>query len=209
MRTTTLVCSMLLSGAALGAYAQERVKAKGPADFDSTYAAVGEHWKAGRWGQCYQGARELMGVVSLRRAKAIREAMPVPAGLTVEAQREEQNAQQQAVMAAFTAGVGSVIEQVWKGDDGKQVRITVTADSPMLQMFRMVIQNPAMLQKNQELVKYAECQAVLETEARRVTLRFMLEESMIEAEFQGYDADGALVVMNQAAVTKLNAAIAN
>lgn len=208
MRTATLVCSLLLSGAALGAFAQERVKAKGPADFESTYAAVGEHWKAGRWGQCYQSARELMGVVSLRRAKAIRDAMPVPAGLEAEVQREEQNAQQQAMLAAFTAGVGNVVEQVWKGQ-GKQVRITVTADSPMLQMFRMVIQNPAMLQKNQELVKYAECQAVLETEGQRVTLRFMLGESMVEAEFQGYDADGALVVMDQPAVTKLNAAIAN
>lgn len=208
MRISIAIPSLLLCGAAFGAIAQERVKAKGPADFESTYSAVGEHWKAGRWGQCYQSARELMGVVSLRRAKAIREAMPVPAGLKAEEAREEQNAQQQAMLAAFTAGVGNVVEQVWKGD-GKQVRITVTADSPMLQMFRMIVQNPAMLQKNQELVKYAECQAVLETEARRVTLRFMLGESLVEGEFQGYDADGALVVFDQAAVTKLNAAIAN
>jgi hypothetical protein len=208
MRTPLLVCSLLLSGAALGAYAQERVKAKGPADFESTWAAVGEHWKAGRWGQCYGAARELMGVVSLRRAKAIREAMPVPEGLEAQVLREEQNAQQQAMLAAFSAGVGNVIEQVWTGE-GKQVRITVTADSPMLQMFRMIVQNPAMLQANQELVKYDQCQAVLESEERRVTLRFMLGESMVEAEFQGYDADGALAVMDQAAVTKLATAIAN
>lgn len=207
MRPRLLVLTAVLATVTLGALAQERIKPKGAGDYDSVYAAVGEHWKAGRWGKCYASARELLAVISKRRGVEIRKAMPVPAGLVAEPVAEN-DPQATAMMAAFTAGVGNVIEQTYRGA-GKEVRITVTADSPMLQMFRMIVQNPAMLQPNQELVKYAECQAVLETEGEQVTLRFLLEESLVEADFQGYDADSALKVFDQAAVTKLYVAITN
>ena len=208
MRTASIVCTVLLSGAALGAFAQERIKAKTPTDFESLHAAVLEHWKAERFGKCVAATRQLMNVVSMRRAKAIRAALPVPAGLAAEAVNDEDAAAASAMATAFAPGMGSVVSMSYHGE-GKSVSMTVTADSPMLQMYRMVLQNPAMLQPNQEIVKYAECQAVLETEGRQVVLRFLLEDTMVEADFQGYDADGALGVFSQTAVTKLHGAIVN
>lgn len=207
MRPRFFVLVPLLAVSVLGALAQERIKPKGVADFDTLYASVAEHWKAERWGKSYVTARELLGVIARRRGKEIQKAIPVPAGLQAEPAAEE-DPQASAMVAAFAAGVGNVIEQVFRGAD-KEVRVTVTADSPMFQMFKMILQNPAMLQPNQELVKYSECTAVLETDDQRVSLRLLMEESLVEAEFQGYDADAALKVFDQAAVTRLYAAIVN
>lgn len=207
MRSRFLVLSAVLATVTLGALAQERIKPKAAGDYDSVYAAINEHWKAGHWGKCHASARELLALISKRRGVEIRKAMPVPAGLVADPVAEA-DPQAAAMMAAFSASVGNVIEQTWRGGD-KEVRVTVTTDSPMLQMFRMIVQNPAMLQPNQELVKYAECQAVLETDGGQVTLRFLLDESLVEGNFQGYDADGALKVFDQSAVTKLYAAITN
>lgn len=207
MQTRLFVLTALLAGTALGAFAQERIKPKGVADYDSVYAAVGEHWKAERWGKCYATARELMALISQRRSKEIRKAMPVPEGLQAEP-IQENDPQANAMIAAFAAGVGTVTEQVYTGP-GKRVRITVTADSPMLQMFQMIVQNPAMLQKNQELIKYSECSAILESEGRQVTLRFLLNETLVEGEFEGFDSDSALKIFDQAAVSRLHKVIVN
>lgn len=207
MRSRFLVLSTILATVTLGALAQERIKPKAAGDYDSVYAAIDEHWKAGHFGKCYSSTRELLGLISKRRGVEIRKAMPVPAGLVADPVVED-DPQAAAMMAAFSASLGNVVEQTWRGGD-KEVHISVTTDSPMLQMFRMVLQNPAMLQPNQELVKYAECQAVLETEGQQVTLRFVLDESLVQGEFQGYDADGALKILDQSAVTKLYGAITN
>lgn len=196
----------LVLGATLGAFAQQRIKPKGVVDFDTLYAAVGQNWKESNWGQCYVGARDLLGVISQRRAQAIREAMPNPEGYTRNAVPEN-DAQATAMLAAMTAGVGNVIQQEYDGPGGKHLRLTVTADSPMLAMFRMVLDNPAMLQKNQELVKYTEGNALVETQGDTVTLRILFGDTMVEGEFQGADADHALSVMTQQAVTALHQAI--
>jgi len=208
MHVRSLVLVAFVSGTVLGAFAQERVKAKGPADFDTLHAATAEHWKAERFGKCFVSARELVGVVALRRAKVIRAAMPAaPAGYTIEPP-DESNPEANAMLAALSAGVGTVIEQTYRGN-GNDIRVTVTADSPMLQMFKMILQNPAMLQPNQELVKYSECSAVLETQGQDVTLRFMLQDSLVEGYFNGVDGDFALKMFDQKAVSALNAAIVN
>lgn len=196
----------LVLGATLGAFAQQRIKPKGVADFDTLYAAVGQHWKASNWGQCYTGARDLLGVISQRRAQAIRAAMPDPEGYRREAEPQD-DPQATAMLAAMTAGIGNVIQQEYSGPDGKHLRITVTADSPMLAMFRMVLDNPAMLQKNQELVKYTEGNALLETQGTQVTLRILFGETMVEAEFDQADADHALAVMTQQVVTAIHDAV--
>lgn len=209
MKTHLLLLVGLVSGTALGALAQERVKPKRAADFESVHAAVAEQWKAQHWGKCFASARELVALVGKRRGQAIREALPAaPAGFQIEPVEEETDPQAAAMLAMFSAGVGSVIEQTYQGP-GKSVHVTVTADSPMLQMFQMIVQNPAMLQPNQELIKYNECSAVLETEDQQVTLRFLIQDTLVEGDFQGADDDFALAMFNQAAVTKLFAAITN
>ena len=206
MQTRVLVLAALLSlGTVL---AQERVKPKGPMDFDAAHASVAEHWKAERWGKSYAAARDLLGIISVRRAKAIRAAMPAaPKGYTLVPVTEEAN-QSNPMLAAMAFGVGSMIEQTYQGQDG-DIQVSVTADSPMLQMFSMIVQNPAMIQPNQELIKYSECSALLETQGDEVTLRFMLGESLIEGRFRGENADFALAMFDQKAVTALYKVISN
>lgn len=207
MQTRVFAALLLFSGAVV--LAQERIKPKGPSDFDAVHTAVAEHWKAGRWGKSFASARDLLGLIAVRRAKAIREAMPrAPEGYTVAPIEEEENPQTNPMLAVMAAGVGSVIEQTYQGPD-KEIRVTVTADSPMLQMFTMVLQNPALIQPNQELVKYSECSALLETQGEEVTLRFLLGDSLIEGHFRGENSDFALKMFDQAAVTALNKVIAN
>jgi hypothetical protein len=198
---------VLASGIALGAFAQERVKPKGAPDFAALHASVAEHWKAQRWGACSRDARTLLGVISTRRGKAIREALPAaPEGYAKEEPQEEDAAQANAMMAAFVPGIGTVVEQQYQGQ-GKNINVTVTADSPMLQMYQMLLQNPAMLQPGQELIKYTQCSAILETQGGSNTLRFLIDSSMVEANFHDQSPDFALKMFDQAAVTKLHAAI--
>ncbi len=209
MQTRFLVLAALLAGGAAGALAQERIKPKGPLDFETVHAAVAEHWKAERWGKCFASARELLGVISMRRSKAIRDALPpAPQGYTVVPVQEEPNPQANVMLAAMTAGVGSVTEQIYQGA-GKEIRVTVTADSPMLQMFSMIVQNPAMMQPNQEIVKYAECSALLETQGQETTLRLMLGESLVERAFHGEKAEFALAMFDQKAVSALHKTLVN
>ncbi len=207
-QSRVLVLAALCCGAA-GLLAQERVKPKGPPDFATLHAAVAEHWKAESWGKSFASARELISLISIRRAKAIRETLPpAPEGYTLVPIEEDGDAQANPMLAAFTAGVGSVIEQTYRGQ-GKEIRVTVTADSPMLQMFTMMLQNPVMLQRNQELIKYTECSALLETQGQEITLRFLLGDTMIEGQFRGQDADFALAMFDQEAVTALHKVIVN
>ena len=200
---------VLACAATLGAFAQERVKPKGPPDFAALHASVAEHWKAERWGACAKDARTLLGVISTRRAKAIRDALPAaPAGYVKEEPKEEDAAQANAMMAAFAPGVGTVVDQQYQGES-KTINVTVTADSPWIQMYQMILQNPSMLQPGQELIKYTQCSAVLETQGGSNTLRFMIDSSLVEANFHDESADFALKMFDQAAVTKLHAVIAN
>ena len=199
---------ILLAGGA-GALAQERLKPKGASDFDGLHASIAEHWRAQRWGKSFAATRDLLGVISARRAKAIRDALPAaPAGYTIVPFQEDPSALANPLMTTLAAGVGSMVEQNYEGA-GKQIRIAVTVDSPMLQMFSMVIQNPALLQNNQELVKYTECTALLESDEYQVSLKFLLGESSFECTFQGENGDFALRMLDQKAITALAGVIAN
>ena len=204
-----LVTIVLACGIALAAFAQERVKPKGAPDFAALHASVAEHWKAERWGACSKDARTLLGVISTRRAKAIRDALPAaPEGYVKQEHKEEDTAQNNAMMAALAPGMGTVVEQQYQGQ-GKTINVTVTADSPWIQMYQMILQNPAMLQPGQELIKYTQCSAVLETQGTSNTLRFMIDSSMVEANFRDESEDFVLKMFDQAAVTKLHAVISN
>jgi hypothetical protein len=208
MQTRLLVPVLLLCGRAAGLLAaQERLKPKGPADFETVHAAVLEHWKAERWGKSFASARELLSLISVRRARAIRAALPAaPAGYTLVPPDEEAEAQANPLLSTFAAGVGSIIEQTYSGA-GKEIRVSVTADSPMLQMFNMMLQNPALLQPNQELIKYSECTAMLETQGDQVTL--LIADSFVQANFWSQTSDFALKMFDQKAVTALHAVVSN
>ena len=212
MRTPSLLLSVLLVGAGItvGAIAQERVKPKGPADFSTIHASVKKHFDAGSYGKAFKASTELSTVIAKKRAEVIRASLPVaPAEYTKVPHKEPKNqAAQNAMLGALAASVGNIIEQEYTGPGGT-IKVTVTADSPMIGMFKMLLSNPAMIGENQELIKYGEIMAVLETNGKRKNLKIVIDNSMVEAAFRGHDDDFIFGMWDQAAVDALAAALRN
>ncbi|MFT5052578.1 MAG: hypothetical protein ACI8QZ_004014 [Chlamydiales bacterium] len=209
-RTPLAALALVMAALSFGAAAQQRVKPSGPADFETLHAAVAAHFNVGHFGKAYASAQELTTVIGARRAVTIRAALPVaPPEYLKEPFKEARNAgMQNQALFAMAAGVGNIIEQVYSGS-GAQIQVTVTADSPFVQMFNMMLTNPAMVGEHQELIKYEGVMAMLETQSRRKTLKFVIGSSLVEAQFSGQDDDFILAMWNQKAVDVLHAAIMN
>lgn len=205
MRRTTLFLAPLLALSAAIPFAQERVNKKKTPEFKDVHTAIAAAYEAGNYGLAMSKTRELLTVLTPKWQEAILAALPAaPQGYTILPQ-EKQDAQATAALAAFSASVGTVVEQKYKGDGGI-VSVQVTADSPMLQMFSMVLDNPAMLSEGQELVKYGEHKALLKQEGSRWTLQIVIDSSMVEV--KGNVSDEFLLRMfDQKAVDKLAAVL--
>lgn len=188
--------------------AQERTREKKPATFAELHTAVKTHFDAGAYGQAYASARELLTLVGAKRADAIRAAMPAaPAGYEVVPQKPEDDAaRDNPLVGAMTAGVGNIIEQEYRGEKGT-LRVTATADSPMMAMARMMFENPAMIGPDAELIKYEQCKGILQKEGRQWKLQILIDDTMIEGEFGTEDDEFALKMFDQAAVDVLHRAI--
>lgn len=212
MRLATPLATLALvaAGASLGAFAQERLKPKGPADFDTVHAAVAKDFHAGRYGKAYAGAKELVGLIGNERSLAIRKALPAaPEGYEKVVEKKAHNASMQNnAMLAMAAGVGNVIEQSYRGSGG-QIKVTVTADSPFVQMFNMILGNPAMVGENQEVIKYGEVMALLETQGKRKTLKILIDSTLIDTTFPDHSDDFIFGMWDQKAVDAVGATIRN
>ncbi len=209
----TLFIALVLAGITTGALAQERVKPKGPADFNTVHANVKKLFEAGSFGKAYAGSKELMVLIGARRAEAIREALPTapPEHEKVPFKEPKNQVQQNAMMAivaGMAASVGNVIKQIYTGPNG-QIEVSVTTDSPFIQMFQMLLNNPAMVGENQELIKYGELMAILETQGQRKTLKIQIKSSMVETVFPDHSDDFIFAMWDQAAVSKVEAIISN
>lgn len=140
------------------------------ADFGALNEQVKSDYEAGRFGSSYKVARELTAIIAMMRAETIRAAVPeAPEGYEKMPVKKDDDVCQNRMLAAMAAGIGTVVEQVYKGADGR-ITATVTADSPVIAMFNTMFGNPALLGKNQELVKYGDTMAVFETNGERRTL---------------------------------------
>ena len=207
-RSLFTALALLAAGTAVGAVAQERVQPKGPADFGALHADVKKQYDAGHYGKAYATANDLVGLIGTRRSQAIREALPAaPEGYEKVPFKEPKNQAMQNQMLRGI-GMGNIIEQTYRGPGG-QIKVTATADSPLIQMFQMVLNNPAMLGENQELIKYGELMALLEAQGNRKTLKIVIGNSMVESVFNGHDDDFIFAMWNQAAVDKVERAVSN
>ena len=112
------------------------------------------------------------------------------------------NSAQNAMMAGMSFGLGNIIQQEFKGGPGS-VKATVTADSPMIQMFAMMATNPALLKDGQELIKYSQGMALVESKNNRVTFQMVLGKSMVETTYNKHDVDYVLRMWSQDAVNTL------
>lgn len=210
-RSSLLVPLALAVAAALSlAFAQERVKKKEAKDFEGVHASLGEAWKAGQYGRCVDLARDLIGIVNAKRTELILAAMPgAPEGFELVPDEKANNAQSNPFASAIAASVGSVIERKYRKVDGRgSIEITVTAGSPIVQMFKMWVTNPQMLGPDAELVKYGQYDAVLKKESGRWMLQILIGDDLCEVKLAGGDDDFLLRFMNQSAVDALAKALA-
>lgn len=177
-------------------FAQERVSRKEPATFDDVHGAIAQAFRAGEFGRALAKTRELIGVIAPRLTEAILGAMPpAPEGFTIQPQPERNQQQQQnPMLSALTAGIGAVVEQRYTGPNGARVQVTVTAESPLVQMFGMWVSNPAVLGPGAELIKYDEYDAILRKEGSGWALQMVIGTSLVEAKGQGEGVDDELLL---------------
>lgn len=207
MKLVHIVSALLVSSIAL-AFAQERTKPKGPKTFDEVHASVKAHHDAGKVGASLKAAQELAGMLAMERGDQLRKALPAaPAGYEKVQVSAEDRAQMEAnpLLGALAAGVGNVIEQEYRKADGSSsIRVTVTADSPMMAFAQMMFENPAMAGPEAEVVKYAECKALLKKEGGTWGLQLLIANTLVDASFGSESDDFALKMFDQAAVTALH-----
>lgn len=210
MKTQSIALSLLLTGSVAFAAVQERVKKQSAADFPSIHAEVGRAWEAKKYGTCLERTRELLALISEKRTAAILAAFPpAPAGFEVVPQKKSAEAAN-PFAAAMAVSVGSVVEQGYKSSEGRgQVQMTVTADSPMVQMFSMWVTNPAMLGADAELIKYDQHNAVLKKEGSGWSLMILIDSSICELKTRSESDEFLLAMMPQAQVDRLAAALLN
>jgi hypothetical protein len=210
MKLAPAAALVLASSIAL-AFAQERTKPKAPATFDELHAAVKTHHDAGRIGAAFKAAQDLVGMLALERGERIRAALPAaPAGYEKVQPTDEERAQAGAnpFLGAMAAGIGNVVEQEYRSTSGAQsIRVTVTADSPMMGFAKMMFENPAMLGPEAELVKYEQCKAILKKEGNTWGLQLVIDNTLIDASFGAESDEFALKMFDQAAVTALQSVI--
>jgi hypothetical protein len=210
MHIIRLFSAVLLSFSLAGftAVAQERVKPKGAADFGTLYEQVKSDYEAGRFGSAYEAARELTAVIAMKRAETIRAALPdAPEGYEKMPAKKGDDVRQNPMLAALAAGIGTVIEQVYKGPGGL-IQVTVTADSPVIAMFNAMFGNPALLGENQEMIKYGDIMAVLETSGERKTLKIIIDNTLVESKFPKRNDEFIFAMWDQKAVDRLKEALA-
>jgi hypothetical protein len=189
---------------------QERVKPKAAEDVPALLAKTGETWKAKQYRACLTNLKQALHLVTVERMKAIRAALPAaPAGFEKEAHAEEQDAAANPFLAAMSAGVGSVVEQSYSSADGSgSLRVTITADSPLTQMFSMWVANPKLLEPGSELIKYGAHNAVLKKQGSGWQLMTVIDQDLCEVNVDGRDDDFLLKFFDQAAVDRLAACLA-
>ena len=193
--------------------AQERVKKKQPKDFKTLHTEIGQSFTAGNFGSCMRQVRELTARVSEAfEQKVFANMPPAPAGYTkVPQKKKKQGTAIEAAMIQSMAGAGNILEQRYQPTEkGKrEVIVTSTSNSPMMNLFSMWVTNPAMAGPNAEVIAYEQCKAILKTERNITSLTIKLENDLIEAKTWDRDGDFLLGLMSQEHLDKLQAALEN
>jgi hypothetical protein len=201
-----LTFGTLLSTGLLTGFAQERTKPKTPATVPEILARAGTSFGEGRFSACLTDIREATALVSAERAKLIRAALPA-AQKGMEKSAVDDTAAMGGFAAAFASTVGTMVNQDYTSDS-KSIGVVVTIDSPMGQVFGMMIANPAMLEPGSELIKYGAHKGVLKGSGdRSFELQIMLESTMVAVNSSGLTDDELLAFMDQKAVDALVAAL--
>jgi hypothetical protein len=206
MKKLAFLLILLPSGTfLLSALAQERTKPKAASTVPDLLAQASTSFGEGKFSACLADIRKATTMVMAERAKLIRAALPpAPKGLE-KMPAEEAMA---GMAAAFASTVGTMVNQEYSGET-KSISVNVTADSPLGQMFGMVIANPAMLEPGSEVIKYGAHKAVLKDQgSQSYELQILIDNTMVMVSSNGLSDEELLAFMNQKAVDDLVAALA-
>ncbi|MEM7254295.1 MAG: hypothetical protein AAF493_22990 [Pseudomonadota bacterium] len=208
MRNIWTTALLILAVSMTSAQAQQRVKKKTPEDFAGIYKVLGEAWEAGAYGKANKSVRDLLALISIKRTETILSAMPsAPEGYEVVPQRKKKSASHNP-LAGMAAAMGTVISQKYRpAAGGRNLEVSVTADSPMAQMFKMWMTNPAMLGADAELIKYNQYDAVLKKQGKGWNLQVLIGKDVVEIKVPNENDDFTLGWINQGAVDALAMAL--
>jgi len=190
----------------LTGFAQERTRPKTPATVPEILTRAGTSFGEGRFSACLADLREASALVMAERAKLIRAALPeAPKGMEKSVPDDSGMG---GFAAAFASTVGTMVNQDYTSDS-KSIGVVVTIDSPMGQVFGMMLANPAMLEQGSELIKYGTYKGVLKNSGSgSYELQIMIETTMVQVNSSGLSDDELLAFMDQKAVDALVAALA-
>jgi len=205
----TLALSTLF---ALPLTAQRRVSEPKPMDFAAAMAAAQKAFEAKDYATAIDMLAKASEAARTLQRDQVYAAMPELDGFTKQP-RPKEDAASNAAAAAILGGLAGAqpMEQEYRGEGNKRFTIKVTANSPLVSMMGMMLNNPAILaaSKGQELVEYEGYKAILDTQNdKRVKITVIVgEKSTIEGVSQNMTADEVLGAMSQKNVDGLASAI--
>lgn len=199
-----LAVSLLCLTTAFAPALQERTKKKEEAKtFPVHLTEAKAAWDAGRLGATTESLRAALGLVNEARHKAVLGAFPeLGEGWTFEPSEYDPNAAMLMAMAGF------VVEGSYRGPDSRDLSLTATMGSPMVQMFAPMLANPSFLGDDAELIKYGEHKALLQKNGDTSwELTIILGGDLVQARADGMTDEQLLAVLDQEAVDALAAAL--
>jgi len=154
--------------------------------------------------------RELNKALALtmaKRSKLISAALPAaPSGWTLEVEDVSEDARNNPLAAGLLATMGSQVTAHYRDENGEaSVDVSVHADSPMVQMFSMLVSNPAMLDEDSEMIDYEQHKAVLTTtDGSPSQLQVLLHEKhFLDVQVYGLSEERLFALLDQAAIDRL------
>lgn len=198
-----ILATLVLTSAAL----QKRTKTTTAADFPGLMKSASAAWDAGQYGECLANLKVATGLANEMRSKAIRDALPAaPTGWKLEPAKKNAAAGN-AMAQALGGAIGNLTQARYSEEGGRgSVDVTMTADSPIVQMFNMMVTNSAMLGENAELIEYEAHRAVLKKERNGLSLEILIHKKhMCAIKVRGMEEDALFAMFNQATIDKLAA----
>jgi hypothetical protein len=196
------VSALCLCAVVVGVLAQDRSKKTTAADLPKVLAQASKALDAKRYGACQRELKTALGLVAgLVRTQVLATMPPAPAGFTA-AEDQPQESGDNALAAAM--GLMSLpIEKTYHKESGEQIRVSVTADSPMVGVMGMMFQAAAM-SKEGELVNYKDNKALLKKEGDNYNLQIVVSgRHLISVDASGIDDEKLLQFADQAFVDRV------
>jgi hypothetical protein len=195
---------------------QERVQPKGPPTFEEALKALDQAWKDKAYGAATTNVQHLANHIHVGRTEAIHAAWgDGPEGWEKQPCTVRKDIEKLAQAGQILGGLTGVFAQPctceFKEAGGRgRLEIQVHPHSPMAGPLAMAMNNPVMLGDDQELIKYGDDKAILETqrEGERYSLQLILDGAhLVSATLRGGTDDFLLQVVNQKAVDAVEKAI--